>query len=317
MVKEQPAFSIRQNGKLLDYRHGQRVDEEAVRAFFGKSYEIVELIAEPRHVVGILKHHGTPVFMKLATSEGISVLTKREYDFNEAFHKQYPNHELFTVPKNIEEGYFTPELYYLITQYFEGPMLSPHDASTNKIASLANYIDPIIDFSETIMAMSDIPGNDSETVDYQEWFIQKAKGWFNATPPEVRNAYNVQQLVDKVVYGASFLPRASRHGDFTPWHLFDLGNGKLGLIDGEHAISSSVYGYDICYYIQRVYSELKSPQIAEKIYGNLINRGYNPHNLQTVLAARAIGGYLDESFQTNPTYEYEQRFQKWVVSLAA
>ncbi|KKP92356.1 MAG: UDP-N-acetylmuramyl pentapeptide phosphotransferase/UDP-N-acetylglucosamine-1-phosphate transferase [Parcubacteria group bacterium GW2011_GWA2_36_10] len=74
------------------------------------------------------------------------------------------------------------------------------------------------------------------------------------------------------------------------------GSGKLGLIDGEHAKADSVEGYDIGYLIQRVFSVLKSTKLAEQIFQKLIKRQYSVEKLRVILAARAIGGFLDDKY---------------------
>lgn len=87
-----------------------------------------------------------------------------------------------------------------------------------------------------------------------------------------------------------------------------LPNKQLGLIDGEHAHSFGVENYDICYFIQRVYSILKDEKLASKIFHKLLSRGYDKSKLRTVLLSRAIGGFLDESFKPVPDYQTASEF---------
>lgn len=122
-------------------------------------------------------------------------------------------------------------------------------------------------------------------------------------------------MQDIVSRGSKSLSAKTRHGDFTPWHIFLLKNGSLGLIDGEHAMANGVENYDICYLIQRVFSVLKETQIALKILELILKRGYSPKKLKVVLIARAIGGFLDEFLTPNPDYLYADKFKNWVLEL--
>lgn len=91
-----------------------------------------------------------------------------------------------------------------------------------------------------------------------------------------------------------------------------LKDNSLGLIDGEHARVDGVENYDICYFIQRVFSIVKNLDIANSIVEELLKRGYEKEKLKPVLAARAIGGFLDESLAPNPDYSYAAKFTTFV-----
>ncbi len=149
--------------------------------------------------------------------------------------------------------------------------------------------------------------------DYGTRFIDKTNLWFKDIPTDIRKRFKVQSLLDIVGKGAGELQARPRHGDFTPWHIIKLQDRKIGLIDGEHFLASGVEGYDICYFIQRVFSVLKNPFIAKKIYSKLLSRGYKKDKLQIVLAARAIGGFLDESLSDKPDYKFANNFKDWVI----
>ena len=94
-----------------------------------------------------------------------------------------------------------------------------------------------------------------------------------------------------------------------------LKNNKLGLIDGEHAMSQGVEGYDICYLIQRLFSVLKNKKIARELYSILLKKNYSKEKLQVMLCARVIGGFLDESLSPSPNFEIAEEFKNWVLNL--
>lgn len=115
--------------------------------------------------------------------------------------------------------------------------------------------------------------------------------------------------------GVSDLKAKPRHGDFAPWHLIKLKDGQLALIDGEHALKNGVELYDIGYFIQRVFSVLKNPKLAQDILNLLAHQGFDIKKLRCILAARTIGGFLDESLAHTPDYSFADQFRKWIGTL--
>ena len=225
------AFQIKVDGKTLDYRLGEKLDLDEVKAFFKKKYQVVKLWSAGRHVV--------------------------------------------------------------------------------------DYLSAIIDFAEEIATLPAVARNDDDTgmTSHKQHFLEKTKLWFEDIPLIIREKYQIIDLLNLVKSSYQKLEKRPRHGDFTPWHLMLLRNGKLGLIDGEHALENGVENYDLGYFIQRVYSVLKNPVLAKKILELLIKRGYKMEKLKTILASRAIGGVLDEALKPKPNYQMAASFKEFVKSL--
>ncbi len=305
------AFGVKKNGKSLDYRVGQQLDLDRVKEFFSQIYTVNKLWQEKRHIALFVKKDGEEFFLKLSTTEGISVRSETEKVWNDEFNK-YSSSDNFLVPKNVADGHYN-SLYYLVMDRFDGPFLCDVEGETNLIEPNINNI---ISFSEYIQSLPlNIPINDAiQNSDHQEWFRLKTKSWLDSVAKEVSRKYGLKALWNIVVEGSKNLAEKPRHGDFTPWHIMVLGD-KLGLIDGEHAHSHGVENYDICYFIQRVYSVLGMPDLAMKLFQELLNKGYDGEKLQTVLASRAIGGFLDQSFNALPNYKVESDFKDWILSL--
>ncbi len=120
--------------------------------------------------------------------------------------------------------------------------------------------------------------------------------------------------MDIVKRGYSNLEKRPRHGDFTPWHMFELKDSVIGLIDGEHAMKNGVEYYDVGYFIQRIYSVLQNQTFAEDIFNLLRKKNYNLDKLRVILAARAIGGFLDEYLTGKPNYVKSNKFKEWVIN---
>ena len=177
-----------------------------------------------------------------------------------------------------------------------------------------NYLSYIIEFSELIQKLNISDLSISEDSDHIELFLMKTKAWYNDIPKDIKDKYKVYDLLKIVKEGVSNLQKKIRHGDFTPWHLIKLNSDQLKLIDGEHARINGVEYYDIGYFIQRVFSVLENQELAEKILSLLLKRDYDVKKLRVILAARGIGGFLDESFKSRPNYNLSNKFKDWVLN---
>ena len=256
------------------------------------------------------------LFLKLATTEGISAVTKNEYKWNEQFNKLAPRRlSNFWVPQNKDCGLYKDKLFYLITDKFDGELLVQRPERIRVSTILQNLLPAVIEFSELIQELGIDQLSDQENSEHQKWFLQKTKSWYGDISEDIKEKYKVLDLLKIVEKGTPRLQKRPRHGDFTPWHIIKLQNNKLGLIDGEHTMGNSVEYYDIGYFIQRVFSVLKNPYLAQNILAALISKNYDMEKLRVVLAARGIGGFLDESLKPKPNYKSGNKFKDWVISL--
>lgn len=309
------SFKIRSGNKILDYRLGEKLDTDRVKIFFQKKgYQFKDLGDVRRHVTGILVKGSISYFLKLSTSEGMSVVTKHEYNWNNYFNKYFPKNLPYCVPRNFDKGLYQGKYFYIISDYFEGKLLCKTNEIFKKSNHLTSYISKIIELAELIQKMPFVDFIDEKSSeDYKTKFVNKTNSWFSDIPFNIQRKFKVEALLNIVEEGVNKLTCKPRHGDFTPWHMIDLKGMGLGLIDGEHALPNSVENYDICYLIQRVFSVLKNPQLAQEIYSQLLRKGYRQDRLKIVLAARAIGGFLDESLKENPDYHYANNFKNWII----
>lgn len=306
------AFEIEIKGKQLDYRKGRSLDKKEVKDFIeSQGYIIRKMVFRERHVGAIVSNPSVsdkPLFLKLATSKGISPVTENEFFWNEATSTKLP------VPKNYARGYFKKDLFYLVTTYLNGRLLDKK--------FVAEKIHEIIDLSERIMSVKiDSLPSDKYTQgrDYREKFVNKVVSHFEAVPENIRTEYYLGDLLSFVKNNAQSLRCSPRHGDFAPWHMittnYELRTTNLFLIDGEHAMSLGIEYYDIAYFIQRVYAVWKETKLAKSIYQELILRGYDKNKLKVVLMARSIGGFLDETLSPNPDYSIHKEFKTWLRSI--
>lgn len=308
------AFEVEVNGKRQDYRVGHVLDLEKVRRFFEKNYAVGNLQLAGRHVIGSIEKNGVSYFLKLATSEGISHLTKKEFEWNEQFNKAVSRETShYWAPRNVESGFYDGNLFYLVTDVFNGTLLAKLPEK-NTDTNIRKHLPSIIEFTKLI---SEIPISITErTGDHRDFFITKTRSWYDAIPEEVRSIYGVANLLDDIVKNYQHLKISARHGDFAPWHLMTMEDGILGLIDGEHAAGNGVLYYDMAYFVQRVFCVLEDPETAKHIVGVLMNEfKYDVASFKTVLAARVIGGFLDESLNAEPNYQPHLLFKQLVTNL--
>ncbi|MDP3948098.1 MAG: hypothetical protein Q8P87_00110 [bacterium] len=312
-IRALKSFKVRLGDRFLDYRLGKDLDLQKIKHFFQDKYRIKKMWKGPRHILGILTKNNVDYFLKLSSSEGISVVTQNEYDWNNYFNKYFPVDLPYRVSNNYDSGLYQQKYYYLITDYLDGEVLCDiHEEAFR----LTPCIEDIILLSELIQKMPKVKFSIYQYgVDYKQKFSDKVSKWFNDIPIGIRKKFKVEILLKIIEKGTDELTSRPRHGDFTPWHMIKLKDIRLGLIDGEHAQSDGVEGYDICYFIQRVFSILKSPDIAQSIYLRLLEKGYGANKLKTVLAARAIGGFLDESLAYKPDYKFANNFKDWILRI--
>ena len=307
------AFEIEVNGRRFDYRVGSELNLKKIQLFLKRKYKVRDLSQKGRHVLGIVELDGKELFLKLATTEGISYLIKAEYEWNEQFNRENQRQASnYWVPQNYDFGLYENKLFYFVTDIFDGLLLAKRPEKST-VKPVIERLPAIIEFSELIQDLNiEIPGRENNS---QEFFRTKALVWFQAIPEKVRKKYRIDNLLDIIERSYQKLGEKTRHGDFTPWHLLVLGKGKLGLIDGEHAMGSGVEYYDIAYFIQRIFCVLENPDLAKNTASVLIDRKYDPQKLKTVLAARGLGGFLDESLKEKPNYEISSKFKDFVFSI--
>jgi hypothetical protein len=311
------AFEIKANGKILDYRVGALLNLDEVKKFFEeKGYVVKKIWQEKRHVVGIIEHKHVESFLKLSPTEGISVTTQIDYKWNSEFNRLAGNNSKFCVPRNYESGVYQENLFYIVEEFFDGNLLAKRPAPGVENQEYKKHINQIIELSELIQNLKVESLSEKDDEDYAEWFLEKTKSWYAEIPQQAIDRYNINELLRIVEDSYKNLRMKTRHGDFTPWHMISLANGKLGLIDGEHAMRNGVEYYDIGYLIQRIFSVLEDPDFAKEVFEILKNRKYNLDKLRVILASRAIGGFCDEMLMVdNPNLDRANKFKECVISL--
>ena len=314
MGKNLGAFKIKVGKKVLDYRLGNNLNLDDVRNFFSRKFKVKKLWQAPRHVLGELEKSDKNLFLKLSPTEGIGAVTKNEYNWNEEFNSQIKrSNSNYWVPKNYDCGLYQNKLFFLITDKLEGEFLAKEPVKSKISQTFIASLPKVIAFSQLIQSLK--VKNRGQRGGHHEIFLNKTKSWLTDIPYPIQNKYALKELYKIVEGNTEYLKAKQKHGDFTPWHIIKLESGQLALIDGEHALKNGVELYDIGYFVQRVFSVLKNPKLAGDILNLLRDKGLDIQKLRCILAARAIGGFLDESLAPAPDYSYADNFRKWISTI--
>lgn len=158
-------------------------------------------------------------------------------------------------------------LGWYVAEYFDAPLLVQKSWRTGAevVPQIARLVDILTWLDrQVIFPEADALYDSSESAPYTD-LLKKVDGWLEAPlaqgtvkSGEVSQA---KMLVEK--YRPHIKP-ALQHGDFVPWHLFDLGQ-KLCLFDGEHASLAKPRYYDLAYLYTRLYTRGEAPDAARAI----------------------------------------------------
>ena len=154
MGKNLGAFKIKVGKKILDYRLGENLNLDDVKNYFSRKYKVKKLWQGPRHVLGELEKSDKNLFLKLSTTEGISTVTKNEYNWNEEFNSQIKRPSSnYWVPKNYDCGIYHNNLFFLITDKLEGEFLAKSPAASKISQTFIASLPKVIAFSQLIQSL--------------------------------------------------------------------------------------------------------------------------------------------------------------------
>jgi len=212
-------------------------------------------------------------------------------------------------PTIIESG----EDWYIST-FFDAPMLFDGIPSKDGIGA------PVISrLAEILLQLDQL--NSSEGINAQplvslEELFKKHDSWLEQAihRGDISTA-DVQAGKDLVKRSWAQVEPSFQHGDFVPWHMFELGNGQTGIIDAEHASSSRPRFYDLAYLYTRLYtrSELNhEPRVIlnQVVDGLKIQPDVLHPKLLPVMILRTFGMFFDAIADEKPGDSYMIRAQE-------
>src|SRR3989338_4037266 len=99
-----------------NFRIAEEVDLESFGKFLQDTGFEVGCLTQPwRHAIGLVRKHGEELFVKLASTPGISEKTRNEVSWNQQMKKELrrAGYTGMVVPEIAETGIFDGKFYYL------------------------------------------------------------------------------------------------------------------------------------------------------------------------------------------------------------
>lgn len=227
------------------------IDQKEVENFLQEiGFKSERIVQEWRHVTAFGIFEGKDAVFKLASTLKTGQYTQNEFNWNNAVHlvseDKRPN---FTVPVNFSSGHYN-KLFYFIAQRFMGNPFAKAKASLSR--QTTKRIKQIATMTREIQLL-DIPSNSKfaqthiskEQTPIGHKLLNSATEWASQVP---RNLDHFLQVLEE---SQSILRTCPQHGDFVIRQMYDA-DGKVGIIDGEHAGLHGAYHYDVAQFYIRL-----------------------------------------------------------------
>ncbi len=253
-----------------------------------KGYKVIKIERPWRHVAAVVEKDGRRLFFKMATTIKTSKMTENEFNWNKLVGSQLNSKSPFLVPKNIEQGFFQKRLFFFIGSYFGNQTLA--DKYPPRVKQLDRWILKIAEATYLISLIDCQSRYKQKTKSVGEYLIASASEWASQVDS------NVQPLLKIIKNSKQQIKRCWAHGDFVPWHMYDLKNGKFGLVDAEHGGCGLRY-YDVAYFYVRVRQSLGEKELAKKFllaFRNLlpdVDKRNFWNDLKPILCQRLMGDF--------------------------
>lgn len=279
-----------------------------------KGYKVIKIKRPWRHVTAILEKDNQKLFFKMATTIKTSKMTENEYNWNERVGSQLNPKAPFLVPRNIEKSFFQKKLFFFISTYFGNQTLA--DKYPPNVKQLERWIPKIAKAAYLISQIDCQPKEEEKTKSVGECLITSVSEWASQV------SIDVQPLLTIIKDSKQKVKKCWAHGDFVPWHMYDLKNGKFGLVDAEHG-GCGLKHYDVAYFYVRVRQSLGEKELAKNFlmeFMNLLPKKYRLtfwRDLKPILAQRLMGDFWGAEIGPKAKKEGELRkceeFQKDLI----
>jgi hypothetical protein len=267
-----------------------------------KGYKVTKIERPWRHVVAVIEKDNRRLFFKMATTVKTSKMTENEYNWNKLVGLQLNSKSPFLVPQNIEQDFFQKRLFFFIGDYFGNQTLA--DKCPPRVKQLDKWILKITEAVHLISLIDCQPSDKQKAKSVGEYLIESASEWAS----QVNS--NVQPLLKIIKNSKQQAKKCLAHGDFVPWHMYDLKNGKFGLVDAEHGGCGLRY-YDVAYFYVRVRQSLGEKELAKKFllaFRNLlpdVDKRNFWNDLKPILCQRLMGDFWGAEIGSKQKREVE------------
>lgn len=239
------------------------IDQEKISHFLANlGFQTEKITQEWRHLTAFGVFEGKKAVFKLATTLVTARHTQNEFNWNNAVYliteDKRPN---FTVPENFSSGYYG-KLFYFIAQRFMGESFAQPRTSLsgdikkriNQIAVITREIEllPIplsSEFAKTHHSRKQVPVGQK--------LLDSATEWASQVPR------NLDVFLKEIENSKDTLRTCPAHGDFVIRQMYDV-DGKIGVIDGEHAGLRGAYHYDVAQFYIRLRNDHNAREEAKR-----------------------------------------------------
>lgn len=269
------------------------INQEEIKRFLETiGFEPNKIFQEWRHLLAFGTYQGKGAVFKLASTQKTSKYTKNEYNWNEAVDNVSENKKPNLVaPKNYSKGNFG-KLFYFIEEFFDGGSLIDRDSGD--LSKISPRIEQIAKASLEIINLP-IDKNSEFTKTKSknkkpigEKLLSSSIEWSEQVPLDLDKYLNI---IEK---NKMKLRTGVAHGDFVPRQLFDV-DGKIGVIDGEHAGYIGPLYYDVAWFYLRLRVDHSGENLARQFlieFKKLLSRDDQEifwEDLKPVIIQRFIG----------------------------
>ena len=239
------------------------LDQKAVSHFLTSlGFQTERITQEWRHLTAFGTFEDKQAVFKLATTLVTARYTQNEFNWNQAVYltpeDERPN---FTVPGNFASGHYE-KLFYFIAQRFMGePFIQPRATLSvaikkrmKQIAAVTREIELLSiplnsEFAKTQTSQEQVPVGQK--------LLNSATEWASQVPN------NLNAFLRVIEDSKDTLRTCPAHGDFVIRQMYDI-DGKIGLIDGEHAGLKGAYHYDVAQFYIRLHNDHNAPEEAKQ-----------------------------------------------------
>ncbi len=240
----------------------RRLDQAKVAEFLKTiDFESEKITQEWRHLIAFGKYKNKRAVFKLATTQITAEKTRNEFNFNEAVHlvaeNKRPN---FTVPENYSSGHFG-KLFYFVCQYFPGDPLALRESKDMSRVALR-----IAQIAKATFELNNLPitkdcafatmKTKKRRLPLRERVLHSAEEWAAQVPRDLNPLLNV-------IRDTKEIRTCVGHGDWVVRQMYDM-DGRIGVIDGEHAGMRGPRYLDVARFYVRLCSDNDAQGLADK-----------------------------------------------------
>jgi len=282
---------VQSKRKKYSRPRAKQIPLNLIREFLNsKDYVVDSLDQQWRHVTGVVRKNHKKLFFKMATTIKTGKMTEVEFFWNDLVNERLPSNAPFKVPHNVEKGLFDDRLFFFVSEYFGNKTLA--DKYPSRVKKLVNWISVIARSAHTISSLRQLSEDENERQPAGENLLESATEWASQLQSDT------QFLLEVIKSSSGEIKEIFSHGDFVPWHMYDLGHNKFGLIDSEHGGWKPKY-YDVAYFYLRVRQSLGEKELAKKFLLEFIDLLTENEKItfwsefKPVLAQRLIGNFWE------------------------